>query len=157
MSAGKTNAKKNSAGERAPGVVPVHGGEGAEVAEDRVQVVERAAAIDVAKGFGMVCTRVPGSRPDRRRQTVWRVEATPTSVGPGRLSPGGESADRKRNGAWPTRPQDRAKIRQLYFVIVASRRRRRAIAGGLAGRRTGGEVATVPRRRGAACRGGARG
>ena len=40
------------------------------------QVVEYAAAIDVAKGFGMVCTRVPGSRPDRRRQKVWRVEAT---------------------------------------------------------------------------------
>ena len=35
-----------------------------------------AAAIDVAKGSGMVCTRVPGSRPDRRRQKVWRVEAT---------------------------------------------------------------------------------
>ena len=52
------------------------GGDGAEVAEDRVQVVERAAAIDVAKGSGMVCTRVPGSRADRRRQKVWRVGAT---------------------------------------------------------------------------------
>ena len=41
------------------GVAPEHGDDGAEVAEDRVQVVERAAAIDVAKGFGMVCT---GSR-----------------------------------------------------------------------------------------------
>ena len=56
--------------------VPEHGGDGAEVAEERTQVVEYAAAIDVAKGFGMVCTRVPGSRPDRRRQKVWRVEAT---------------------------------------------------------------------------------
>ena len=35
-----------------------------------------AAAIDVAKGSGMVCTRVPGSRPDRRRQKVWQVRAT---------------------------------------------------------------------------------
>ena len=52
-----------------------HGGDGAEVAEERVQVVERAAAIDVAKGSGMVCTRVPGSRPDRRRQKVWQVTA----------------------------------------------------------------------------------
>jgi len=51
------------------------GGDAAEVAEDRVQVVERAAAIDVAKGSGMVCTRVPGSRPDRRRQQVWQVGA----------------------------------------------------------------------------------
>ncbi len=76
MSAGKTNAKKKSAEEGAPGAVPVHGGDGAEVAEELVQVVTYAAAIDVAKGFGMVCTRVPGSRPDRRRQKVWRVEAT---------------------------------------------------------------------------------
>ena len=53
-----------------------HGGDGAEVAEELAQVVAYAAAIDVAKGFGMVCTRVPGSRPDRRRQKVWRVEAT---------------------------------------------------------------------------------
>ena len=37
------------------------GGDGAEVAEERVEVVTYAAAIDVAKGSGMVCTRVPGS------------------------------------------------------------------------------------------------
>ena len=42
--------------------VPEHDGGGAEVAEERTQVVGYAAAIDVAKGFGMVCTRVPGSR-----------------------------------------------------------------------------------------------
>jgi transposase len=57
-----------------------HGGDGAEVAEDHVQVVERAAAIDVAKGSGMVCTRVPGSRPDRRRQKVWQAGATYAGV-----------------------------------------------------------------------------
>jgi transposase len=68
MAAGK--GKAEGAG------VAGHGGDGAEVAEDSTQVVEYAAAIDVAKGFGMVCTRVPGSRPDRRRQKVWRVEAT---------------------------------------------------------------------------------
>jgi transposase len=71
----KTDTDHNSAGAAAE-----HGGDGAEVAEDRVQVVEYAAAIDVAKGFGMVCTRVPGSRPDRRRQKVWRVEATCAQV-----------------------------------------------------------------------------
>ena len=76
MSAGKKNAKNNNAGDGARGTMPVHGGEGAEVAEESTQVVEYAAAIDVAKGSGMVCTRVPGSRPDRRRQKVWRVEAT---------------------------------------------------------------------------------
>ena len=71
MAAGKKDA--NGPGGAA---VPGHGGDGAEVAEDRVQVVGYAAAVDVAKGFGMVCTRVPGSCPDRRRQKVWRVEAT---------------------------------------------------------------------------------
>ena len=76
MSAGKKNANDGAA----DGAVAEHGGDGAEVAEDRVQVVEYAAAIDVAKGFGMVCTRVPGTRPDRRRQKVWRVEATCAEV-----------------------------------------------------------------------------
>ena len=56
--------------------VPGRGGDGAEVAEDSTQVVEYAAAIDVARGSGMVCTRVPGSRAGRRRQKAWRVEAT---------------------------------------------------------------------------------
>ena len=69
MSAGKKNANDGAP----DGAVAEHGGDGAEVAEDRVQVVTYAAAIDVAKGFGMVCTRVPGSRPDRRRQKVWRL------------------------------------------------------------------------------------
>src|SRR6266704_3476072 len=54
---------------------PAGGRDGAEVAEDRVEVVTYAAAIDVAKASGMVCTRVPGSRPDRRRQVVWQVDA----------------------------------------------------------------------------------
>ena len=72
----KKKAKEKDADGKSAGAVAEHGGDGAEVAEDRVQVVEYAAAIDVAKGFGMVCTRVPGSRPDRRRQKVWRVEAT---------------------------------------------------------------------------------
>jgi len=58
------------------GAAPAGGGDGAEVAEERAEVVVYAAAIDVAKGFGMVCTRVPGSRPDRKRQRVWRAEAT---------------------------------------------------------------------------------
>jgi len=73
-------AKKDARTDKGTGAAAVHGVDGAEVAEDRVQVIERAAAIDVAKGSGMVCTRVPGSRPDRRRQTVWRVEATYAQV-----------------------------------------------------------------------------
>ena len=60
MAAKKKDSKTGTDGKSA-GVAAERGGDGAEVAEDRVQVVERAAAIDVAKGSGMVCTRVPGS------------------------------------------------------------------------------------------------
>ena len=71
--------KKNKTMDAAPGppAAPSEpGGDGAEVAEERTEVVRYAAAIDVAKGFGMVCTRVPGSRPDRKRQAVWQAGAT---------------------------------------------------------------------------------
>ncbi len=66
MAAGKGKAEGTG--------VPGRGDDGAEVAEDSTQVVEYAAAIDVAKGFGMVCTRVPGSRPiaGGRRSGGWR-------------------------------------------------------------------------------------
>ena len=41
------------------------------------RVYERAAAIDVAKASGVVCTRVPDeSRTGRRRTRVWTVTAT---------------------------------------------------------------------------------
>ena len=80
MAAGKkkdTDGTGSAAGRGGPaGVAAGDGGDGAEVSEDQVRVIERAAAIDVAKGSGMVCTRVPGSRPDRRRQKVWQVTAT---------------------------------------------------------------------------------
>jgi transposase len=79
MAARKKNMTKDAA-PGSPGASPAPGDDGAEVAEERTEVVTYAAAIDVAKGFGMVCTRVPGSRADRRRQTVWRVEATYASV-----------------------------------------------------------------------------
>jgi transposase len=79
MTAGKS-AKKDGAAAGSPAVAGPGGGEGAEVAEERVEVVTYAAAIDVAKGSGMVCTRVPGSRPDRKRQAVWRVDATYAAV-----------------------------------------------------------------------------
>jgi transposase len=79
MAARKKNMTKDAA-PGSPAAASQPGDDGAEVAEDRVEVVTYAAAIDVAKGFGMVCTRVPGSRPDRRRQTVWRAGATYGSV-----------------------------------------------------------------------------
>ena len=75
MAARKKNMTKDAAPE-SPAASSEPGDDGAEVAEERTEVVRYAAAIDVAKGFGMVCTRVPGSRPDRRRQKVWRAEAT---------------------------------------------------------------------------------
>src|SRR6266568_4185342 len=74
MAARKKNASKDSA-PGSPAAASAPGDDGAEVAEERVEVVTYAAAIDVAKGSGMVCTRVPGSRPDRKRQKVWRAEA----------------------------------------------------------------------------------
>jgi hypothetical protein len=76
-------SKKNMTMDAAPGPPAASsqpGDDCAEVAEERVEVVTYAAAIDVAKGFGMVCTRVPGSRPDRKRQAVWQVDATYRSV-----------------------------------------------------------------------------
>jgi len=71
MAATKNSTSKDTGKDAAPGP----GDDGAEVGEERVEVVTYAAAIDVAKGSGMVCTRVPGSRPDRKRQKVWQVEA----------------------------------------------------------------------------------
>src|SRR5216683_470236 len=56
-------------------------GEGVEVTDAPVQVVARAAAIDVAKGSGMVCTRLPSdTRAGRRTQRVWQVTATFAAV-----------------------------------------------------------------------------
>ncbi len=79
MAARKKTAKKDAA-PGSPAAASAPGEDGAEVAEERVEVVTYAAAIDVAKGSGMVCTRVPGSRPDRKRQKIWCAEATYDSV-----------------------------------------------------------------------------
>jgi transposase len=73
-------AKKKAKDETAGGAGAAGHEGGEEVSDELTQVVEYAAAIDVAKGFGMVCTRVPGSRQGRRRQKVWRVEATYAEV-----------------------------------------------------------------------------
>ena len=49
--------------------------------EEYEQVLERVAAVDVAKGSGMVCTRVPHpSRPGKRQTRVWQVDAGTGSV-----------------------------------------------------------------------------
>jgi transposase len=49
--------------------------------EEHEQVLERAAAIDVAKATGMVCTRVPHpARPGSRQTKVWEVDATANAV-----------------------------------------------------------------------------
>ena len=45
------------------------------------QVVERVAAVDVAKASGMVCTRVPhASVPGRRVTKVWEVRSTTNAI-----------------------------------------------------------------------------
>ena len=79
MAARKKNTKTDAVS-GSPAAASQPGDGGAEVAEERVEVVTYAAAIDVAKGSGMVCTRVPGNRPDRKRQTVWQVDASYASV-----------------------------------------------------------------------------
>src|SRR5450631_4453686 len=64
-----------------PASPPVPGGAGAEVTDEPVQVISRAAAIDVARGSGMVCLRLPHeSRAGRRTQKVREVTATFASV-----------------------------------------------------------------------------
>jgi transposase len=61
------------------------GDEGREVeeieAEEQDQLVERVAAIDVAKASGQVCTRVPHpSIAGRRMSKVWNVQATTNAI-----------------------------------------------------------------------------
>ena len=49
--------------------------------EEHEQVLERVAAVDVAKASGKVCTRVPHpSRPGQRRTRVWDVDATTNAI-----------------------------------------------------------------------------
>jgi transposase len=49
--------------------------------EAHEQILERVAAVDVAKASGMVCMRVPHpARPGRRLTTVWDVEATTNAI-----------------------------------------------------------------------------
>src|SRR5450755_1634196 len=51
------------------------------VDEEHERVIERVAAIDVAKASGMVCVRVPhDSVPGRRVSRVWEVPATTRAV-----------------------------------------------------------------------------
>jgi transposase len=49
--------------------------------EEHEQIVERVAAIDVAKASGMVCTRVPHQTiPGKRITRVWEVAATTNAI-----------------------------------------------------------------------------
>ncbi|MFC7550457.1 hypothetical protein [Plantactinospora sp. GCM10030261] len=49
--------------------------------EEHEQVLERVAAVDVAKDSGMVCTRLPtGGAGGRRTSRVWQVPATTNAV-----------------------------------------------------------------------------
>ncbi|MEV7630766.1 hypothetical protein AB0O15_48015, partial [Actinoplanes sp. NPDC089786] len=48
--------------------------------EEYEQVLERVAAVDVAKDSGMVCTRLPSGAGVRRISRVWQVPATNNAV-----------------------------------------------------------------------------
>ncbi|MER7694919.1 IS110 family transposase [Streptomyces sp. NPDC097610] len=53
----------------------------AEVTDPAEELVERVAAIDIAKASGMVCMRLPhASRAGRRTQEVWNVPATTNGI-----------------------------------------------------------------------------
>ncbi|WP_051942249.1 IS110 family transposase [Streptacidiphilus rugosus] len=53
----------------------------AEELELESELVERVAAIDIAKASGMVCTRVPhATRPERRVQEAWNVASTTEAI-----------------------------------------------------------------------------
>jgi hypothetical protein len=66
-------ARKKS---REPAGPAAPGGEPAEVTDEPLEVISRAAVVDVAKDSGMVCTRVPHeSGAHRRLQRVWQVTA----------------------------------------------------------------------------------
>ncbi|HEV8424481.1 MAG TPA: hypothetical protein VGS14_04775 [Actinomycetes bacterium] len=55
-------------------------GRGVEV-EEHEQIVERVAAIDVAKASGMVCTRMPHqTTPGKRITRVWEVAARTNAI-----------------------------------------------------------------------------
>lgn len=52
-----------------------------EVVDQAVELVERVAAIDVAKASGMLCLRLPHERTEgRRTQRVWNVGATTNAI-----------------------------------------------------------------------------
>jgi transposase len=49
--------------------------------QEHEQVLERVAAVDVAKAAGMVCTRVAHqARPGKRRTRVWQVDAATNAI-----------------------------------------------------------------------------
>jgi D-aminopeptidase len=49
--------------------------------DEHEQIVERVAAIDVAKASGMVCTRVPNpAKAGKRITTVWQVGSTTNQI-----------------------------------------------------------------------------
>ena len=49
--------------------------------EEYERVLERVAAVDVAKASGMVCTRAPHpDRPGRQRTLAWQVPATTRAI-----------------------------------------------------------------------------
>jgi len=49
--------------------------------DEHEQIVERVAAIDVAKASGMVCTRVPhATKAGKRTTTVWQVRSMTNQI-----------------------------------------------------------------------------
>ncbi len=67
--------------------------------EEHERILERVAAVDVAKASGMVCTRVPHpSRPGKRRTRVQPVDATTNAILP--PTTGGSGSTCSKRQAW---------------------------------------------------------
>jgi transposase len=56
--------------------------------QEREEIIERVAALDIGKGGVLCCVRVPDEdRPGRRPQEVWAYPATTRSVWRSTLDP----------------------------------------------------------------------
>jgi hypothetical protein len=92
--------------------------------EEYEQVLGRAAAIDVARATGMVCTRVPHpSRPGRRMTKFWNVDAhherdSGTGRVPGR--PGDREGHDRVDQCYPGFSRSNMTYPQVRPIAVAS-------------------------------------
>src|SRR6266536_2003364 len=85
--------------------------------EEDGPVIARAAAIDVAKASGMVCTRVPhASKPGRKVTKVWEVDATTDAIVElaGYLAAPGRPKTDKLDAVWLCKLNEKNMVRPSF-------------------------------------------